>query len=238
MNLWLELDARDILPPRFFDELRSAWLAANVLTAKQNILRLMGTQAGRGLLPLDKVTDLMRSLVTVEPTGLRAAGGRFTDRGTLEAARDALVTALAQAGPLTEEALEGLPLLRLAESGRGDEAFDFYLRIGERTADRGTTHQNKLANKLYAVLLTVCENATSAERSRWVRALPDVPVPFAQILVRALVRVAFDKVRDPMHELAAGNSLPAPVAHTIKNQLARHGRHVGSVVMDDLLVPP
>jgi hypothetical protein len=257
MNLWLELDARDILPPRSFEELRSAWLAANVLTAKQNILRLMGTQAGRGLLPLDKVTDLMRSLVTVEPTGLRAAGGRFTDRGTLEAARDALVTALAQAGPLTEEALENLlslatdrtvkrdtqiwlrlPMRRLAESGRADEAFDFYVRIGERTTDRGIPHQNKLANKLYAVLLTVCENATSAECGRWIRALPDMPVPFAQILVRALVRVAFDKVRDPLQELAARNGVPAPVAHTIKNQLAQHGRLVGSVVMDDLLVPP
>ncbi|MGO9079302.1 MAG: hypothetical protein ACLQDY_09710 [Streptosporangiaceae bacterium] len=257
MNLWLELDALDLVPPRSFDELRSAWLAANVLTAKQNILRLMGTQAGRGLLQLDKVTGLMRSLVIVEPSGLRAASGRFTDRGTLKAARDALVTALAQAGPLTEETLNDLlsltmdrmaksdtqmrlrlPMLRLAESGRADEAFNFYARIGELTADRGTTYQNKLANKLHGALLTVCENATYADSSRWIRALPALPVPFAQILVRALVRVAFCTVRDPLQQLAAEDGVPGPIALTIKNQLARHGRLGSSVVMDDLLICP
>jgi hypothetical protein len=257
MNLWLELDALELLPARSFNELHSAWLAANVLTAKQNILRLMGSQAGRGLLPLDKVTDLMRSLVIVESGGLRAASGRSADRGTLEAARDSLVTALAQAAPLTKETLNDLlslttdrqaksdtqmrlrlPLLRLAESGRADEAFNFYVRLGELTTDRGATYQNKLANKLHGALLTVCENATGAERSRWIRTLPALPVPFAQVLVRALVRVAFDKVRDPLQELAAENSVPGPVAHTIKNQLARHGRLGSSVVMDELLAPP
>jgi hypothetical protein len=131
-----------------------------------------------------------------------------------------------------------LPLLRLAESGRADEAFNFYVRLGELTTDRGATYQNKLANKLHGALLTVCENATGAERSRWIRTLPALPVPFAQVLVRALVRVAFDKVRDPLQELAAENSVPGPVAHTIKNQLARHGRLGSSVVMDELLAPP
>ena len=257
INLWLALDALDVLPPRSFDELKSAWLAAQVLTVKQNILRLMGTQAGRGVLPLDKVTALMRSLVTVEPDGLRAAGDRFTDLGTLEAARDALVSALAHAGPLTADALDDLlslttdrtadsdtqvwlrlPMLRLAESGRADEAFAFYVRIGELTADRGAGYQNKLANKLHGALLTVCENATPAERSQWIQTLPELPVQFAQILVRALVRVALDKVRDPLQGLASENRLPGPVAHTIKNQLALHGRLSGSVVMDDLLARP
>jgi hypothetical protein len=255
MNLWLELDALDILPPRSFDELNSAWLTGHVLTARQNILRLMGTQAGRGLLPLGKVTDLMRSLVIAEESGLRAASDRFTDRGTLEAARSALVTALAQAGPLTKEALDdllslatdrtaerdtqgrlGLPLLRLAESGRREEAFDLYVRIGKLTANRGTTHQNKLANKLHGALLRVCDNATPVEYTRWVRTLPELPVPFAQILVRALVRVASGNVRVLLQDATDG--LPGPVALTIKNQLAAHGRLSGSMVMDDLLVPP
>jgi hypothetical protein len=255
MNLWLELDALDILPPRTFDELNSAWLTGHVLTARQNILRLMGTQAGRGLLPLGKVTDLMRSLVTVGESGLRAASDRVTDRGTLEAARSALVIALAQAGPLTEAALDDLlslatdrtaerdtqawlrmPLLRLAESGRREEAFDFYVRIGKLTANRGATHQNKLANKLHGALLRVCDNATHVEYSRWVRTLPDLPIPFAQILVRALVRVTSRDVRALLQ--GATDSLPGPVALTIKNQLAAHGRFTGSMVMDDLLVPP
>ena len=215
----------------------------------------MGTQAGRGLLPLGKVTDLMRSLVIVEESGLRAASDRFTDRGTLEAARSALVTALAQAGPLTEEALNdllslttdrtaerdtqgwlGLPLHRLAESGRREEAFDFYVRIGKLTANRGATHQNKLANKLHGALLRVCDNAAPVEYSRWVRTLPELPVSFAQILVRALVRVASGNVRGMLQDATDG--LPAPVALTIKNQLAAHGRLSGSMVMDDLLAPP
>jgi len=175
----------------------------------------------------------------------------------LEAARDALVSALAHAGPLTADALDDLlslttdrtadsdtqvwlrlPMLRLAESGRTDEAFAFYARIGELTADRGAGYQNKLANKLHGALLTVCENAVPAERSRWIQMLPELPVQFAQILVRALVRVALDKVRDPLQGLAAENRLPGLVAHTIKNQLALHGRLSGSVVMDDLLARP
>jgi len=110
-------------------------------------------------------------------------------------------------------------------------AFNFYVRLGELTSDRGTTYQNKLANKLHGVLLTVCENATGAECNRWVRAFPVLPVPFAQVLVRALVRIAFDKVRNPLQGLAAENSVPGPVVHTIKNQLARHGRLGSSVVM-------
>ncbi len=255
MNLWLVLDVLDILPPRSFDELNSAWLTGHVLTARQNILRLMGTQAGRGLLPLDKVTELMRSLVTVEESGVRAASDRFTDRGTLEAARSALVIALAQAGPLTEEALDDLlslatdrtaerdtqgwlrlPLLRLAESGRREEAFDFYVRIGKLTANRGATHQNKLANKLHGALLRVCDHATPVEYTRWVRMLSELPVPFAQILVRALVRVASGNVRRLLQDATDG--LPGPVALTIKNQLAAHGRLSGSMVMDDLLAPP
>jgi hypothetical protein len=120
MNLWLELDALELLPARSFNELHSAWLAANVLTAKQNILRLMGSQAGRGLLPLDKVTDLMRSLVIVESGGLRAASGRSADRGTLEAARDSLVTALAQAAPLTKETLNDLLSLTTDRQAKSD----------------------------------------------------------------------------------------------------------------------
>jgi hypothetical protein len=45
-------------------------------------------------------------------------------------------------------------------------AFNFYVRPGELISDRGTTYQNKLANKLHGVPLTVCENATGAECSR------------------------------------------------------------------------
>ena len=257
MNLWMVLDDLDVLPPWSFDELQSAWQTGRALTVKQNILRLMGTQAGRGILPLDKVTSLMRSLVIVEPDGLRAADGRSTDHGTLEAARDALVSALARAGPLTGEALDGLlslttdrtadsdtqmwlrhPMLRLAESGRPDEAFALYIRIGELTADRGPGYQNKLANKLHGALLTVCDNAAPAERRRWIQNLPDLPAQFAQIFVRALVRTSLDTVREPLQELAAENRLPSTVTHTIKNQLALHGRLSGSVVMDDLLLRP
>ena len=121
-----------------------------------------------------------------------------------------------------------------SQSRAADEAFGFYARIGELTADRGASYQNKLANKLHGALLTVCENASSAERSRWIRALPDLPVPFAQILVRALVRVAFDKVRDPLQELAAGNSsLPAPVAFAA----ALIGGALGGILFAFLALP-
>jgi hypothetical protein len=57
----------------------------------------------------------------------------------------------------------------------------------------------------------------------------------AQILVRALVRVACGNVRALLQDATDG--LPGPVALTIKNQLAAHGRLSGSMVMDDLLAP-
>lgn len=257
VNLWLELEAFDLASFRSFDELHAAWLGSQVLKAKQNILLLMGRQAGRGHLSLNKVTGLMRSLVTVEPGGLRDAGGPFPYPEVLEAAREALVTALAQAAPLTDETLQDLlslttdrtaerdtqawlrePLRRLAGSGRAGEAFDLYARIGELTTDRGANHQNKLANALQGALLTVCDSATPAELRWRVSLLPTLPIPFAQILVRVLVRTSLSTVRGPLQDLAFDDRLPGAVAITIKTQLALHGRLRGSVVMDDLLAPP
>ncbi|URN03442.1 hypothetical protein LUW74_08875 [Actinomadura madurae] len=257
MNLWLAVEDLDILRVRGFAELRKMWEGAQVHTARQNVLRLMGRQAGRGRLPLDDVTSLIRTLVSVRPDGLHAVGTAYRDEGTLNAARDALVIALSQAGPLTEEALDDLlmlalggsagrgtqvwlrfPLRRLGSSGRSGDAFAFYARLGRLTADRGPQHQNKLANKLFKEVATLCGDAPQAERLRWIESLPSLPVPFAQVMVRALARTAFDKVHGPLLESAADEHLPEPVKLTIRSVVQDGARLSGSIVIDELLAPP
>lgn len=79
MNLWLAVEDLDILRVRGFAELRKMWEGAQVHTARQNVLRLMGRQAGRGRLPLDDVTSLIRTLVSVRPDGLHAVGTAYRD---------------------------------------------------------------------------------------------------------------------------------------------------------------
>ncbi|MGI5171275.1 hypothetical protein ACQEU3_43680 [Spirillospora sp. CA-253888] len=245
VNLRLALDAHEVLPAVTFDDLRADWKKAEVLTAKQNILRLMGQQAGRGRLPLAKVTGLLRELIDSD------------DEGTGKAARHALVIALAQVGPLTEESLEDLlelatggqaerdtqawlrlPLQRLAESGRLDEAFAFYVRVGVKISDRSWNHQNRMANKMHRGLVTLCRNASITQQEGWIDALPTLSEPLAQALVRSLAEAAFDKVRAPLQDAAVRDELSARVADTIKTELDERTRLSGSVVMDELLAAP
>jgi hypothetical protein len=247
MNLWLEIDKLGILKPRSFEELRSLATSASVLTVKQTALRLMGMQAGRGATSLDEVSGFTRSLLSAERSG----------PGIRTAARDALVIALAQAGPLTASALDDLlsltadataeiqawlrePIRRLAKSGRSEEAFQLLRRFAEVIAvNHEPTYQNKLANDLLPALLSLCENASSAELTEWVQAIPQLPVPFAELFIRALVTTDDGgRSRAALVDLAAVDGLSADVANAIKHQLTIHGRLAASYhPVDSLLMP-